>query len=118
MSCRILVVEDEAIIAANLEETLLDLGHSVVGSSDNGLGAIGLAKTLLPDIIFMDIKLKGTMDGIETAFLIEGVVEKAIAIVFATSSPPHRLKHLLGKHVWLLKPYTLREVEEAIVHTH
>ena len=120
MSCRILVVEDEAIIAENLKETISELGHNVVGSIDSGLGALALAKTLHPDIIFMDIHLRGKLDGIETAFLIEGILEKAPAFIFVTAHPPedHRLTQSLGKNIWIQKPYTSTEIERAINQSH
>lgn len=119
MSSKILVVEDEAIISADLESTIESLGHDVVGVVDYGLGAISLAKTLVPDIIFMDVHLRGNLDGIETAFLIDGILEKEISFVFVSAYPKehYRLSNLLGKHIWIQKPYSAREIEEAIKRT-
>ena len=120
MSYRVLVVEDEFIIAADLESIISNLGHSVVGWTDNGLGAIELAKTLLPDIVFMDIKLKGKLDGIETAFLIDGILEKGIPFIFISAHPleHHRVTQSLGKNIWIHKPYTSTEIEKAIEQSH
>lgn len=117
MSCRILIVEDEAITAADLESTLMILGHNVVGVIDYGWGAIDLAKTLLPDIIFMDIKLKGDLDGIETARMIDGVLGKEIPFIFATANPAKET-NLSGKQFWIQKPYAVREIVEAIRQIH
>lgn len=121
MSCRILVVEDEALIAEDLKLTISDLGHEVVGSIDNGLGAISLTKTLLPDIIFMDVNLSGTLDGIETAISINAIVEKKIAFIFVTSHFPenhHLINKLFDKKIWIQKPYTAIDVKKAIEQSH
>jgi CheY-like chemotaxis protein len=120
MSCRILVVEDEAIVAVNLESTLSDLGHNVVGLIDNGLGAIRLAKTLQPEIIFMDIKLRGDLDGIDTAFFIDGVLEKPIAFIFVSAYPAEYFRPTitLKKYSWIQKPYTATEIEKAVKQSH
>jgi two-component SAPR family response regulator len=120
MSCRILVVEDEAIVAANLESILSDSGHNVVGMIDNGLEAIRLAKTLQPEIIFMDIKLKGDLDGIDTAFFINSVLEKPVAFIFvsAYSAEYFRQAITLKKYSWIQKPYTPHEIEKAVKQSH
>lgn len=115
MGAKILVVEDEAIISADLESTIASLGHVVVGVVDSGLRAISLAKSLLPDIIFMDIHLRGNLDGIETASLIDGILEKEIAFVFLSASPKEYYRqNLFGKYIWVQKPYSPNEIEEAI----
>jgi CheY-like chemotaxis protein len=64
---RILVVEDEAIIAMDIESLLRRLGYVVVGSVNSGEAAIKAAAEIKPDLILMDIILKGEVDGIEAA---------------------------------------------------
>jgi two-component SAPR family response regulator len=120
MSCKVIIVEDETLIADNLKAVLEYLGHNVVGLADNGLEAIRIAKDLGPNLIFMDIHIKGHLDGVETALLIDEIVEKRIAFIFETSfSPePHRLKNLLGRYFWIQKPYTTEEIEEVIKQAH
>jgi DNA-binding LytR/AlgR family response regulator len=120
MTCRILVVEDEAIAAENLKSTLASLGHNVVGLIDNGVGAISLAKTLLPEIIFMDISLRGNLDGIETAALIDGILDIGIAFIFVSAYPAKHFQRneLVAKHIWIQKPYSAIEIEEAIKQIH
>ena len=56
---KILIVEDEAIIALEIEDRLLTMGYEVCGSASSGEKAILLAEKNNPDIILMDIKLKG-----------------------------------------------------------
>ena len=64
---RILVVEDESIIAMDIAMQLRELGYQVVGHASNGEQAITLAGQLRPDLVLMDVQLKGGMDGIDAA---------------------------------------------------
>lgn len=66
-SISILIVEDDMVIAANISLQLTKLGYAVTGIESRGEDAIHHAKENLPDIILMDINLKGKLDGIETA---------------------------------------------------
>ncbi len=62
---RIFFVEDDEIIANVIEWRLNKLGYSVCGSAKNGVDAITLIKEKKPDLVLLDIELKGPMDGIE-----------------------------------------------------
>lgn len=64
---RILIVEDESIIAMDIAMQLRELGHQVVGQASSGEQAIDLAQRLRPDLVLMDVQLKGVMDGIDAA---------------------------------------------------
>ena len=64
---KILIVEDEAIVAMDLERILNRLGFEVVGTADNGPSAIELVRETLPDLVLMDVTIRPPMDGIETA---------------------------------------------------
>jgi len=64
---KILVVEDENITADDISEGLVELGYDVLAAVSTGEEAINKAEELSPDIIIMDIRLKGKMDGIEAA---------------------------------------------------
>lgn len=64
---RILIVEDERVVAWNLQEALHFLGHSVVGIVDSGSAAVQLATETQPELVLMDIRLSGDFDGIEAA---------------------------------------------------
>ena len=70
MNARILVVEDEQIVAEDLSLKLRRIGHQVVGMASSGEAAIRLAKDLHPDLVLMDIRLQGKMDGREAARII------------------------------------------------
>ena len=64
---RIVVVEDEAIVAMDLRAKLEDLGHSVLATCHSGEEAVRLVHQVLPDLVLMDIRLSGEMDGIQAA---------------------------------------------------
>ncbi len=63
----VLVVEDESIVSKDIQHSLKKLGYNVVGAASTGETAVSLALEHMPDIILMDIMLKGEMNGIEAA---------------------------------------------------
>ena len=68
MDCaQILIVEDEAVVAMDIQSRLEELGYTVIGSIRSGDAAIQTACALRPDLILMDINLQGEMDGISAA---------------------------------------------------
>ncbi|MEX1002320.1 MAG: response regulator [Crocinitomicaceae bacterium] len=79
----ILVVEDESIVSKDIQHSLKKLGYNVVGSASTGERAFELAASEKPDIILMDIMLKGEMNGIETAQKIKE--ELQIPIIYLTA---------------------------------
>jgi CheY-like chemotaxis protein len=80
---RILVVEDETIVAMDIANTLRKLGHEVTDTVPSGEQALARVKENRPDLIFMDIGLKGEMDGIETAAKIRSLY--SIPVIFLTA---------------------------------
>src|SRR5438093_1294682 len=64
---KILIVEDEQVVAMDVEAQLLTLGYQVVGLTGNGEEALSLTEETSPDLILMDIQLQGKLDGIATA---------------------------------------------------
>lgn len=70
MADRILIVEDERITAVDLHDTLLELGYVVTGVVSTGAEAILEAERNRPDIVLMDIRIKGEIDGTETAHIL------------------------------------------------
>ena len=67
---RILIVEDEPIVAADLSAHLKRLHYQPVGRAASGAQAIALAGELRPDLVLMDIRLEGDMDGVDAAVAI------------------------------------------------
>lgn len=82
-SIKVLVVEDESIVSKDIQNSLVNLGYTVVGSAATGERAIELANEVKPDIVLMDIMLKGTMNGIEAADNIRKNLR--IPIIFLTA---------------------------------
>src|ERR1017187_7520229 len=64
---RIMLVEDEKVVAADIQECVKGLGYEVVGAAATGTEALRLAVKTMPDLVLMDIKLKGVLDGIDVA---------------------------------------------------
>lgn len=81
---RILIVEDDMIIAANISVQLSNLGYEVIGIETRGEEAILHAMANTPDIILLDINLKGTINGIEAALEIQKF--KRIPIIYLTAN--------------------------------
>lgn len=79
----ILVVEDESIVSKDIQQSLIKLGYNVAGAAATGEKAIEIAREELPDVILMDIMLKGSMNGIETAEMIRK--ELFIPVIFLTA---------------------------------
>ena len=81
---RILVVEDDMIIAAHICLQLTNLGYEITGIETRGEEAVVHANVNTPDIILMDINLRGTLDGIETAKMIQQKIN--IPIIYLTAN--------------------------------
>lgn len=82
-NARILVAEDDGIAAKGLERSLTSLGYFVPAIAVSGKDAIALAAETHPDLILMDIRLKGTLDGIQAAQKIHDTL--SIPVVYVTS---------------------------------
>ena len=80
---KVLVVEDETIVSKDIQYSLDKLGYQIIGSASTGELAIKLLESISPDIILMDIMLKGKINGLETANLIK--LKKNIPIIFLTA---------------------------------
>jgi len=110
-----LIVEDEAIVAADLAAKLEQLGYEVVGSVARGEEAIESACSLKPEVVLMDIRLKGAMDGIEVA---EAMLRRhnAPVIYLTAHSDKATLERakLSQPYGYILKPFEERELSTAI----
>jgi signal transduction histidine kinase len=112
---KVLIVEDEAIVAADLANKLEYLGYRVSGSVSNGEEALAIAAEQRPDVVLMDIRLSGSLDGIETAGRIRR--EHGIPVVYVTAhSDPDTLTRALGTEPfgYILKPFIDRELQTQI----
>ena len=111
----ILLVEDETIVALDLASQLLDLGHTVVGQATRGETAVSKALELKPDLILMDIQLRGEMDGIQAAQRIHETADIPVIYMTAYADPVtlDRAK-ITGPMGYVIKPLEVREVQAAI----
>jgi len=112
---RIFIVEDEMIISKDIERTLVSLGYEVVGHAVSGASAIERTLETRPDLVLMDIHLKGELDGIETAQIIGGKFPVPIVYLtaFADAATIARAKETMP-FGYLLKPFEERELQTAI----
>lgn len=112
---KILVVEDEMIIGAKISMHLTTLGYEVTGIIPRGEEAIRHVEDNTPDIVLMDIHLKGTLDGIETATLMQKHVE--IPIIYLTANTDdgtfNRAKPTLP-YAFISKPFKQLDLQRAI----
>jgi diguanylate cyclase (GGDEF)-like protein/PAS domain S-box-containing protein len=112
---RILVVEDEAVVALDIRVQLSGHGYEPVGHASRGEQAIALAGTLHPDLVLMDIRLGGAMDGIEAAGVIRA--RHGIPVVFLTAHAEdetiERARHVEPAG-YVIKPFTERELRTAV----
>ena len=112
---RILIVEDESPSALEIRKSLESDGYIVVGQPDSGEAAIQMAGDLHPDLILMDIGLKGEMDGIETASQIRARFDLPVIFLSESGDKSNIERALKAEpYGYFLKPYDERELFIAI----
>lgn len=119
---RIMVVEDEALVAMDLSRRISSLDYEVVGTADNREEALALAEETRPHLILMDINIIGPADGIQVAREIREKQDVPIVFLtaFADDSTVERAKKITP-YGYLLKPFderTLRTTLEVALHRH
>ncbi|HEY1098211.1 MAG TPA: response regulator [Myxococcota bacterium] len=111
----ILIVEDEAIVAMDLQLTLQELGYDAYAVADSSDAAVRAATQRCPDLVLMDIRIKGERDGIETAGILRDGF--AVPVVYLTSHADdrtiERAKHT-APYGYLQKPVRAAELRSAI----
>jgi PAS domain S-box-containing protein len=108
---KILIVEDESIVAFNIQNRLKGLGYAVVAVSPSGEAAIQLAAQHHPDLVLMDIRLKGSIDGIEAAAQIRSRFQ--IPVVYLTAYTDEETLNrakLTQPYGYILKPFESRDL--------
>ncbi|MBB6680600.1 response regulator [Aequorivita sp. 609] len=112
---KILIVEDEMVIAANISLQLTELGYEVTGILPRGEEALSQIRIDKPDIVLLDIRLKGELDGIQTAQEIQKYFRIPIIYLTANSDEAHfnRAKetHPYG---FISKPFKKLDLQRAI----
>jgi PAS domain S-box-containing protein len=111
----ILIVEDDFVIAKVLAESLQELGYQVAGIVSTGEEAVERSAKVHPDLVLMDIRLRGEMDGIEAGEVISGDLH--IPIVYLTAYSDERTVErakITEPYGYLIKPFTDTELKTTL----
>ena len=114
-SARILIVEDESLVAMDIQESLEEHGYEVVGVFDSGEQAVKAAELHRPSLVLMDIKLKGEMNGITAAQQIRERLR--IPVIFLTAYADEgtlQKAKLAEPYGYILKPFEALELRAAV----
>jgi CheY-like chemotaxis protein len=112
---KVMIVEDEAVVALHLRQELTKLGYFVAGVATAGEQALKMVEEVFPDVILMDIHIQGEMDGIETAKRIPRYLH--IPVIYLTAySEDSTLKRAGDTYPYgyLIKPFLDRELHASI----
>jgi DNA-binding NtrC family response regulator len=111
----VLIVEDEAIVQLHLRRLLAGLGYQVVGTAATADEAVALAQREKPDLVLMDIELRGEGDGIDAAMRLHGRDGPAVVFLtaFADEATLRRTEHA-GAVGYIVKPYTGNEIRAVL----
>ena len=111
----ILIVEDEAIVALENKMNLSSLGHNVIAIISSAENALSSFHENIPDLILLDIKLKGAMDGIEASHEIRK--HSSVPVIFITGNSDSRTLQRISEIsnvTCLQKPILLNELTNAV----
>ena len=112
---RVMIVEDEVIVAEDLKRHLEAAGFEVAGHAMNGQDAVEIAQSLHPDVILMDVFLGGDTNGIDAARSIQGVIDTAIIFVSAHSNDSLVSDAVRsGAFGYIVKPFQARQITSSI----
>ena len=115
MSAQILIVEDESVIARDIRSTLVDLGYVVPPPVSTGEGALEAITSKRPDLVLMDIRIQGEIDGIEAAARIRESQDTPVVFLTAHADDETvgRAK-ATGAYGYVVKPFSERDLRSAI----
>lgn len=112
---KILVVEDERIVAEDIEKNLMKLGYHVTALASSGDQAIKAARSNRPDLVLMDIVLQGRKTGIETAQELRSELDVPVVYLTAYADENTLSKAKITEPSgYLLKPFEKRELHSVI----
>lgn len=112
---RVLIVEDEAITALHLESLVSQLGYEVCSVEATGEGAVAAAAAHKPDLVLMDVRLAGELDGIAAACQIRRQfgIPSLLVTAYTDDRTKQRAEHCKTMGM-LSKPYTANQVERML----
>jgi len=109
---KVLVVEDQALLAMELEYVLRELGHQVVGCAQDFRSAEMLAETAEPEVALVDLNLRDGPSGPRIADALHG--RFGVAVIFLTANPEQVSKGLDGAVALMLKPFDPETLAGAV----
>jgi diguanylate cyclase (GGDEF)-like protein len=113
-SLKILIVEDELLIAKNIAKKIRDMGHEITQIVSSGDAVIASVNTQLPDLILMDIAIKGALDGIETAVQLKHLDIPVVYLTAYADDATLERAAATGCYGYLIKPFKERELYAMI----
>jgi PAS domain S-box-containing protein len=112
---KVLIVEDEGVMALSLQSILTKMGYTIIGTAITGDEAVRLAQERTPDVILMDIHIKGSMDGIQTTEKINEFSDIPVIYLTAYADDETVARALKTRsHSYLVKPVNQRELYSNI----
>lgn len=112
---RVLIVEDEWLVSVEIETTLESAGYTVAGIAVSADEALRRAESDRPDVIVMDIRLRGRRDGVDAALQINQLLGLRCLFVSAYTDDRTRERARAAKPLgWLSKPFTPRQLLDAL----
>lgn len=112
---KVLIVEDDMIISLVVENMIKKLGYKLVGKASSGDKAIELALSEKPDVVLMDIRLKGEMDGIEAVTKIKEHIDIEVIYLTGNSDKVNYERAKATKCIDLIsKPFTIAELTRSL----
>ena len=112
---RVLIVEDEVLIALLIQDTLARAGAEVVGTASSAEEALGLAAASPPAFAFVDIKLKGGVDGIELARRLHERFGTEVVFLSGSKDPETRARAMAaGPRAFVGKPFRPADLLRAL----
>lgn len=112
---RVMIVEDERIIALAMRRMLMSMGCEVCGEASSGEEAVAVALKEKPDLVLMDIMLDGDMDGVEAARRIQAKQGASVAFATAYTDDATRRRAMdIRPIAFLAKPVDPRELDKLI----
>jgi DNA-binding response OmpR family regulator len=114
---KVLIVEDERIVAESVRQDLKSFGYQVIGITESGRAAIEIARSIRPDVVVMDVRIKSDLNGIETAVCLQGLYEEPIPILFTTAfwDEDNPLIVAVNPCAVLKKPFSTKELTSSIL---
>ena len=106
---RILIVEDDALIALSIEDILTEAGHTVVGLAPSKMQAARLARQAHPDLALIDLRLADGMTGLDLVHDFDGWLDSIII-----SALPQEVDDSIADHAFIAKPFTAAMLLSAI----